>query len=119
MSTTAELQPSTTSEAAGRPTTAKGWGTDAPDQPLRPMEFERRALRPDDVAIKITYAGICHSDLHTARNDWGGTVYPNIPGHEIVGIVTAVGSKVTGHRVGDTVAVGCMVDSCMECDQCL
>ena len=83
------------------------------------MEFERRALRPDDVAIKITYAGICHSDLHTCRNDWGGTRYPVIPGHEIVGTVTAVGDEVTRHQVGDTVAVGCMVDSCMECDQCL
>ena len=83
------------------------------------MEFERRALRPDDVAIRITYAGICHSDLHTARNDWGGTRYPCIPGHEIVGTVTAIGDEVTRHRVGDTVAVGCMVDSCMECDQCL
>jgi alcohol dehydrogenase (NADP+) len=119
MATTAEPQPTTISEAKGKPTLARGWGTDAPDQPLRPMEFERRALRPDDVAIKITYAGICHSDLHTARNDWGGTVYPNIPGHEIVGTVTAVGGEVTRHRVGDTVAVGCMVDSCMECDQCL
>jgi uncharacterized zinc-type alcohol dehydrogenase-like protein len=83
------------------------------------MEFERRDLRDDDVAIEITYAGVCHSDLHTARNDWGGTRYPNIPGHEIVGRVTAVGDRVTRHRVGDTVAVGCMVDSCMECDQCL
>lgn len=100
------------------PTVAKGWGTDAADQPLKPMTFERRDLRPDDVAIKITYAGICHSDLHTARNDWGGTKYPNIPGHEIVGKVTAVGSDVTAHQVGDTVAVGCMVDSCMACDQC-
>ena len=87
MATTAE--PTTTSERADGPTLAKGWGTDAPDQPLRPMEFERRALRPNDVAIKITYAGICHSDLHTCRNDWGGTRYPVIPGHEIVGIVTA------------------------------
>src|SRR3982750_2392922 len=108
-----------TRETTTGPTTAKGWGTDAPDQPLRPMEFERRALRPDDVAIKITYAGICHSDLHTARNDWGGTRYPVIPGHEIVGTVTAIGDEVTRHRVGETVAVGCMVDSCMECDQCL
>ena len=115
MATTAEP----TSETRSGPTTAKGWGTDAPDQPLRPMEFERRALRPDDVAIKITYAGICHSDLHTCRNDWGGTKYPVIPGHEIVGTVTAIGDEVTRHRVGDTVAVGCMVDSCMECDQCL
>src|SRR3954464_11748692 len=108
-----------TRETTTVPTTAKGWGTDAPDQPLRPMEVERRALRPDDVAIGITYAGICHSDLHTARNDWGGTIYPNVPGHEIVGRVTAVGNEVTRHCVGDLVAVGCMVDSCMACDQCL
>jgi len=117
MATTAE--PGTTSEATDRPTPAKGWGSDAADQPLRRMEFERRALRPDDVAIKITYAGICHSDLHTVRGDWPGTVYPCIPGHEIVGRVTAIGSEVTRHRVGDVVAVGCMVDSCMACDQCL
>jgi len=101
------------------PTPATGWGTDAPDQPLRPMSFERRDLRPDDVAIKITFAGICHSDLHTCRNDWSGTVYPVVPGHEIVGTVTAVGSEVRRHQVGETVAVGCMVDSCMACDQCL
>jgi uncharacterized zinc-type alcohol dehydrogenase-like protein len=119
MATTIEPGSAATSEASNRPTPAKGWGADAPDQPLRPMEFERRALRPDDVAIRITHAGICHSDLHTARNDWGGTHYPVIPGHEIVGEVTAVGSEVTRHRVGDIVAVGCMVDSCMECDQCL
>ena len=119
MATTVEPTPATISEAGSGPTKAKGWGTDAPDQPLRPMEFERRALRPDDVAIKITYAGICHSDLHTARSDWSGTRYPVIPGHEIVGRVTAVGDKVSRHRVGDTVAVGCMVDSCMACDQCL
>ena len=119
MATIAEPGQSTTLDVANKPTSAKGWGTDAPDQPLRPMEFERRALRPDDVAIKITYAGICHSDLHTVRGDWGGTVYPSIPGHEIVGRVTAIGSEVTRHQVGDTVAVGCMVDSCMACDQCL
>ena len=119
MATTAEPTPTTTSERTAGPTLAKGWGTDAPDQPLRPMEFERRALRPNDVAIQITYAGICHSDLHTCRNDWGGSRYPVIPGHEIVGTVTAIGDEVTRHRVGDTVAVGCMVDSCMECDQCL
>lgn len=118
MATTAEPKP-TTSDRSGGPTIARGWGTDAPDQPLRPMELERRALRPDDVAIQITYAGICHSDLHTARNDWGGTLYPAVPGHEIVGRVTAVGDEVTRHEVGDTVAVGVMVDSCMSCDQCL
>ena len=106
MATTAEPQGANSQEAMNKPTTAKGWGTDAPDQPLRPMEFERRALRPNDVAIRITHAGICHSDLHTARNDWGGTRYPVIPGHEIVGTVTAVGDEVTRHRVGDTLIVG-------------
>jgi uncharacterized zinc-type alcohol dehydrogenase-like protein len=119
MATTADPHPANAQQATNHPTRAKGWGSDASDQPLRPMEFERRALRPDDVAIKITYAGICHSDLHTVRGDWPGTVYPCIPGHEIVGRVTAIGSEVTRHRVGDTVAVGCMVDSCMACDQCL
>jgi uncharacterized zinc-type alcohol dehydrogenase-like protein len=99
-------------------TMANGWGTDAADQPLKPMTFERRALRVNDVAIDITHSGICHSDLHTCRNDWHGSRYPVVPGHEIVGTVTAVGPDVTAHKVGDAVAVGCMVDSCMECDQC-
>ncbi|MDP9163227.1 MAG: NAD(P)-dependent alcohol dehydrogenase [Pseudomonadota bacterium] len=99
-------------------TKARGWGTNSADAPLEPMNFERRALRDNDVAIDISHAGICHSDLHTCRNDWGGTRYPVVPGHEIVGTVTAVGPDVTRHKVGDTVAVGCMVDSCMECTQC-
>jgi len=117
MATTAEPQPANASTSG--PTKAIGWGTYASDQPLQPIEFERRALRPDDVAIKITYAGICHSDIHTVRGDWGEPARPAIPGHEIVGRVTAVGNEVTRHRVGDLVAVGCMVDSCMTCDQCL
>ena len=100
------------------PSEAKGWGTDAADQPLKPMTFELRDLRSNDVAIKISHAGICHSDLHTCRNDWKNSRYPVVPGHEIVGTVTAVGGDVTAHKVGDTVAVGCMVDSCMECQQC-
>lgn len=99
-------------------TTARGWGTDAADQPLKPMTFERRDLRANDVAIDITHAGICHSDLHTCRNDWHNSVFPIVPGHEIVGTVTGIGADVTLHQVGDIVAVGCMVDSCMECDQC-
>ena len=117
MATTAE--PTVSNQIESGPSLAKGWGTDAADQPLRPMEFERRGLRPNDVAIKITFAGICHSDLHVCRNDWEGSIYPVVPGHEIVGTVTAIGKEVTRHNVGDTVAVGCMVDSCMECDQCL
>ena len=86
--------------------------------PLAPWAFERRALRPDDVAIEILYCGVCHSDLHTARNDWGWSYYPIVPGHEIVGRVTQVGADVRGFKAGDRVAVGCMVDSCLRCDQC-
>ncbi len=85
---------------------------------LVPYTFERRALRDNDVAMEILYCGVCHSDLHTARNDWGWTTYPNVPGHEIVGRVTEVGSKVTKYKEGDHVAVGCMVDSCQECEHC-
>lgn len=86
--------------------------------PLAPYAFERRALRGNDVAMEILYCGVCHSDLHTARNDWGWSYYPIVPGHEIVGRVIAVGTDVSRYQVGDHVAVGCMVDSCMECDQC-
>lgn len=86
--------------------------------PLAPYLFERRALRGNDVAMEILYCGVCHSDLHTARNDWGWSYYPIVPGHEIVGRVIDIGPDVTRYNVGDHVAVGCMVDSCMECDQC-
>ncbi|MCC8495802.1 NAD(P)-dependent alcohol dehydrogenase [Xanthomonas hortorum] len=95
-----------------------GYAALSSDAPLAPYVFERRALRPNDVAMEILYSGVCHSDLHTARNDWGWTKYPNVPGHEIVGRVIEVGSAVTRHKVGDAVAVGCMVDSCQSCDQC-
>ena len=100
------------------PTQAKGWGTAAADQPLKAMSFDRRDLRANDVAIKISHCGICHSDLHMARNDWGMSRYPMVPGHEIVGTVTAVGGDVSRYRVGDKVAVGCLVDSCRDCAQC-
>lgn len=90
----------------------------AADKPLAPFSFERRALRGNDVAIEILYCGVCHSDLHTARNDWSWTNYPIVVGHEIVGRVTEVGPDVTRHKVGDHVAVGTMVDSCQHCDQC-
>ena len=86
--------------------------------PLQPLAIERRALRPDDVAIDILYCGVCHSDLHQVRNDWGGSRYPMVPGHEIIGRVSAVGSAVARLKVGDPVGVGCMVDSCQACDQC-
>lgn len=95
-----------------------GYAAQSSTTPLAPFAFERRALRDNDVAMEILYCGVCHSDLHTARNDWGWTSYPIVPGHEIVGRVTAVGTAVTRHKVGDTVAVGCMVDSCQQCDQC-
>ncbi|TDV12415.1 alcohol dehydrogenase-like protein [Raoultella planticola] len=89
--------------------------------PLVPFSFERRALRRNDVAIEILWSGVCHSDLHQTRDDWkewGATVYPCVPGHEIIGRVTEVGSEVSRYQVGQMVAVGTIVDSCQECDQC-
>lgn len=91
--------------------------TDA-NTPLQPFSFDRRELRPEDVAIDILYCGVCHTDLHMARNDWGFSAYPVVPGHEIVGRVSAIGSSVSGFKVGDNVAVGTIIDSCMECAQC-
>ena len=96
----------------------KAYGTEACDAPLKPLNIERRAVTPLDVEIEILYCGVCHSDLHTARNDWGGSVYPAVPGHEIVGKVTNVGTGVTKFKVGDLAAVGCLVDSCRHCDSC-
>jgi uncharacterized zinc-type alcohol dehydrogenase-like protein len=95
-----------------------GYAAHSPETPLTPFSFDRRALRPNDVAMEVLYCGICHSDLHQARNDWGFSSYPIVPGHEIVGRVTEVGAGVTRYRPGDAVAVGCMVDSCLDCDQC-
>jgi uncharacterized zinc-type alcohol dehydrogenase-like protein len=85
---------------------------------LVPYNFERRNLRPDDVQIEILYCGVCHSDLHQARNEWGGSMYPMVPGHEIVGKVVAVGSDVTKYQPGDTVGVGVIIDSCDHCKNC-
>ncbi len=98
--------------------TVQGYAAHSHDTPLVPFSFERRDPRPDDVVIDILYTGVCHSDLHTARNDWGFTTYPVVPGHEIVGRVTAVGSGVDKFKVGDLVGVGCLVDSCCECEPC-
>lgn len=97
---------------------SKAYGAIAPESGVQPMQITRRGLRHDDVLIEISHCGICHSDLHSARNDWGFTTYPIVPGHEIVGIVSAVGDGVTRHKIGDRVAIGCMVDSCMECAHC-
>ena len=99
-------------------TTASAWGTTGPDQPLGPLSIERRDLRPEDVAIEISHCGICHTDLHFAHDDWGMSQYPMVPGHEIVGTVTAVGSGVTKYKPGDRVGVGCLVDSCQKCEHC-
>lgn len=87
--------------------------------PLEKTAIERRELRPDDVLIDIKYSGICHSDIHSAYGEWGGGIFPMVPGHEIAGIVKAVGSEVTRFAVGDRVGVGCFVDSCGECEYCL
>lgn len=95
-----------------------GYAAHSTDAKMAPYHFERRNLRDNDVAIEILYSGICHSDLHTVNGDWGNQHYPLVPGHEIVGRVLNVGSSVTKYKVGDHVAVGCMVDSCQECDQC-
>lgn len=86
--------------------------------PLVPFKFEQRKARADDVIIDIEYCGVCHSDLHQARNDWGGSQYPIVPGHEVVGRVKSMGSAVTKFKVGDLVGIGCMVDSCRTCSAC-
>lgn len=89
-----------------------------PDDKLAPFTIERREPGPNDIAIEIDYCGVCHSDIHTARNEWGRAKYPCVPGHEIIGRVTAIGDKVSGFKPGDRVGVGCMVDSCLECSAC-
>src|SRR5215213_9399381 len=90
----------------------------AAGQPLAPTTIERRDVGPNDVLIEVRYAGICHSDIHTVRGDWGPQPFPVVPGHEIAGVVAEVGPEVTRHRVGDRVGVGCMVNSCRECVNC-
>ncbi|MES2512877.1 MAG: NAD(P)-dependent alcohol dehydrogenase [Bacteroidota bacterium] len=96
----------------------KAFGTYAADKNLEGLTISRRELTPEDVEIDILFCGVCHSDIHTARGDWEGTQYPCVPGHEIVGKVTKVGSSVTKFKTGDTVGVGCLVDSCSTCHSC-
>jgi alcohol dehydrogenase (NADP+) len=96
----------------------KAYGTEAAESPLKLLTIQRRDVMPHDVEIEILYCGICHSDLHVARNEWHNTVYPVVPGHEIVGRVTRIGDQVTKFKAGDLAAVGCMVDSCRECQYC-
>jgi uncharacterized zinc-type alcohol dehydrogenase-like protein len=98
--------------------TMLGYAAHSPTDALAPFRFERRAPRVNDVVIEILYCGVCHSDLHTARNDWGNTQYPVVPGHEIIGRVISVGDKVARFKPGDRVGVGCMVDSCQRCPAC-
>ena len=98
--------------------TVLAYGAQAADQPVSRMEISRRAPGPHDVRIEILYCGICHSDLHQVRSEWAGTLYPCVPGHEIVGRVAEVGAHVTAHRPGDLVGVGCIVDSCQHCADC-
>ncbi|MER5917962.1 NAD(P)-dependent alcohol dehydrogenase [Streptomyces sp. NPDC001982] len=100
-------------------TTATAYAAPAAKAPLERTTIERRALREHDVLIEIAYAGICHSDIHTVREEWGQAAFPIVPGHEIAGVVTEVGPGVTKYTVGDRVGVGCMVDSCRKCEQCL
>src|ERR1700722_3948350 len=97
---------------------AKGYAAPAAKAPLAPYSFTRRDPREHDVAIEIKYCGICHTDIHYVRDEFGGSPFPLVPGHEIAGIVKAVGSKVSRYKVGDQVGVGCFVDSCRTCEQC-
>src|SRR5690606_37079759 len=99
-------------------TTAKAYGVQNEKDTLKPMDIQRRDVGDDDVKLDITHCGICHSDIHTARNEWGGSKYPVVPGHEIIGRVTSVGKNVKDFKEGDLVGVGCLVDSCQECTQC-
>jgi len=96
----------------------RAFGTEAADARLQQLNIQRRKPTPHDVEIEILYCGVCHSDLHTARNEWHGTIYPCVPGHEIVGKIVSVGNHVKKFKVGDHAAVGCMVDSCRDCEYC-
>lgn len=98
--------------------TIKAFGAQASDQPLKSMDITRRAPGAHDVQIDVAYCGVCHSDLHQVRSEWAGTLYPCVPGHEIVGRVSAVGAQVSGFQVADLVGIGCIVDSCRHCEDC-
>ncbi|MCI0474575.1 MAG: alcohol dehydrogenase catalytic domain-containing protein, partial [Ignavibacteria bacterium] len=97
---------------------AKGYAAQDSKSELAPWNFERREVGPHDVQFDILYCGVCHSDLHQVRDEWGFSIYPMVPGHELVGKVTKVGNNVKKHKVGDIVGVGCMVDSCRTCQNC-
>lgn len=99
-------------------TIAKAYAAQSATTPLEPWTFERRDLKPHDVQFEILYCGVCHSDLHQVRGEWGGEIFPMVPGHEIVGRITAIGSEVTKFKIGDLAGTGCLVDSCRECESC-
>ena len=99
-------------------TAARGYAATSPQAPLAPFAFERRAPRDHDIDIEVLFCGICHSDVHQVRDEWGGASYPMVPGHEVLGRVTFAGAKVTKVKVGDLAGVGCMVDSCRVCEWC-
>lgn len=99
-------------------TKANAWGTTAANKPLAPMTIDRREPGPHDVVIEVLYCGVCHSDIHQARDEWGGALFPMVPGHEVLGRVTFVGDHVKKLAVGDIAGIGCMVDSCRDCDSC-
>jgi len=98
--------------------TVRGYAAHSAATPLTPFSFTRREPRPDDVSIEVLYCGVCHTDIHRARDEWGGSRYPLVPGHEVIGRVTAVGPQVTRFKAGDIVGVGCLVDSCQRCGPC-
>src|SRR6478736_2947123 len=98
---------------------AKAYAAQNAKSPLAPWSFDRREVGPKDVLIEIDYCGVCHSDIHQIRGEWGGSIYPMVPGHEIIGRVARVGSNVTKFKAGDLAGVGCYVDSCRKCDSCM
>ena len=115
---TTTVSADTKTRTAFSATKALGYAALDAESPIVPFTFERREVRPDDVQMEILYTGVCHSDIHQAHNDWKNSIYPMVPGHEIVGRVTAVGDSVTKFKVGDLAAIGCMVDSCQDCASC-
>ena len=97
----------------------KGYAAPKAKIPLEPFKFERREVGPHDVQIEIAYCGVCHSDIHQARNEWGGSIFPMVPGHEIVGRITKIGAHVKNFKIGELAGIGCFVDSCRTCPSCL
>jgi len=111
-------EPTIPSPASSGALPTRAFAAQSPTSGLAPFQFERRRPGPHDALIRIRYCGVCHTDIHFVRNDWGISIYPMVPGHEIVGVVAEVGAKVGKFKPGDTVGVGCLVDSCRACDNC-